>query len=64
VGYDRAALITVAQQFDELTENLVSKIPELTCHHYTAKQARYLKESKENLQSHQRITLADFSENY
>jgi hypothetical protein len=38
--------------------------PELNCHHYTAKQARYLKQSKENLQSEQCIILADLSENY
>jgi hypothetical protein len=41
---DKATLITVTQQCDELIENLVPKIPELTCHHYTAnQQARYLK---------------------
>jgi hypothetical protein len=62
---DRATLMNVTQQSDELAENLVSKILELTCHHYTAKQqARYLKESKENLQSGQCIILADFSDNY
>jgi hypothetical protein len=38
------------QQPDKLIENLVSKKPELSHHHYTAKQqARYFKESKENL---------------
>jgi hypothetical protein len=55
----------VTQQADKFIENLVSKIPELTHHNYTAKQqARYLKESKENLQSDQCIILADFPENY
>jgi hypothetical protein len=62
---DRATLMTVTQQSDKLIENLVSKMPDLTRHHYTAKQqARYLKESYKNLQSHQCIILADFSENY
>jgi hypothetical protein len=57
--------MTVTQQADELIEYLVSMIPEPTCHHYTAKQqARYFKESKENLQPDQYIILADFSENY
>jgi hypothetical protein len=57
--------MSVTQQSDELIENLVSKILELTCHHYTAKQqAAYLEGSKENLQSDQCIILADFSENY
>jgi hypothetical protein len=57
--------MTVAQQSDELIENLVCKIPELTHHHCTAKQqAKYMKESKENLQSDQCIIVADFSENY
>jgi hypothetical protein len=43
----------------------VYKILDLTHHHYTAKQpARYLEQWKENLQSDQRISLADFSENY
>jgi hypothetical protein len=60
---DRATLMTVTQQSDKFIENLVSKMLELTRHHYTAKQqARYLKESKENLQSDQCIILADFSE--
>jgi nitrate/TMAO reductase-like tetraheme cytochrome c subunit len=58
-------LTTLIQQSNKLLENLVSKIPELTCHHYTAKQqARYLKESEENLQSDQCVILADFSGNY
>jgi hypothetical protein len=58
---DRATLMTVTQESDKLIENLVSKIPELSHHYYTAKQqARYLKESKENLQSDQCITLSDF----
>jgi hypothetical protein len=50
---DRTTLMTVIQQSDEeCIENLVSKILELTHHHYTAKQqASYLKGSKENLQS-------------
>jgi hypothetical protein len=56
---DRASLTTVTQQSDKLIENLVSAMPELTRHHYTA---RYLKESKENLPSDQCIILADFSE--
>jgi PII-like signaling protein len=44
-------------------ENLVSKIPELI--HYIAKQqTRYLKQSKENLQSDKCIILADCTENY
>jgi hypothetical protein len=61
---DRATLMTVTQKSDEFIENFVSKMPELTHHHYTAKQqARYLKETKENLQSDQCIILADFSEN-
>jgi hypothetical protein len=61
---DRATLIPVTHQSDKLIENLVSKILELTRHHFTAKQqTRYLKESKENLQSDQCIILADFSEN-
>jgi hypothetical protein len=47
---DRATPMIVTQQSDKLIENLVSKMPELTRHHYTA---RYLKESKENLQSDQ-----------
>jgi hypothetical protein len=51
---DRATLMTVTQHSDKFIENFVSKMPELTHHHYTAKQqARYLKESKENLQSDQ-----------
>jgi hypothetical protein len=62
---NRATLTAVTQQSDEFIENLSSEMPELTRHHYSAKQqARYLKESKENLQSDQCIILADFSENY
>jgi hypothetical protein len=62
---DRATLMTVTQQSDELIENLVCMISEPTHHHFTAKQeARYLKQSKENLQSEQCIILADFSKNY
>jgi hypothetical protein len=38
---DGATLMTVTQQSDELIENLVSKMPEMTLHHYTA---RHLKE--------------------
>jgi hypothetical protein len=34
---DRATLMTVTQQSDDLIENLVSKMPELTHHHYAAK---------------------------
>jgi hypothetical protein len=65
VGSDRVILITVIQQCDEFIENLVSKILELTYHHFSPKQqARYLKESKENLPSDQCIILADFSDNY
>jgi hypothetical protein len=65
VETDRATLTTVAQQCGEVIENLVSKMPEITSYHYTARQqARYLKESKENLLSEQCIILADFSENY
>jgi hypothetical protein len=46
---ERATLVTVTQQSDELIENHVSKIPELIRHHYTAKQqARYLKRVKRN----------------
>jgi hypothetical protein len=61
---DRATLMAVTQQSDKFIENLVSEITKLTPHHYTAKQqARYLNESKENLQSHQCIILLDFSEN-
>jgi hypothetical protein len=61
---NRATLTTVTQQSDELIENLVSKIPELTHHNYTARQrARYSEESKENLQSDQCIILKDFSQN-
>jgi hypothetical protein len=58
--------MAVTQQSDEFIETLVPKMPELTCHHYIAKQqARCLKESKENLQSDQQcIILADFSENH
>jgi Zn-dependent oligopeptidase len=56
--------MTATQQADELTGNLVPKINELT-YHYTAKQqARYLKESKENLQSSQSTILAYYSEKY
>jgi hypothetical protein len=60
VGSDRQSNfhMTMTQQSDELIESLVSKIPELTLHHYTA---RYLKESKENLQSDQCIILVYFS---
>jgi hypothetical protein len=54
----RATLMTVTQQ------NLVSKIPELNHHHTAKQQARYLKESEENVHSDQCIILADFSENY
>jgi hypothetical protein len=44
---DRETLMTVTQQSDEFLENLLSKIPELTHHHYTAKQqARYLQQPK------------------
>jgi hypothetical protein len=46
VATDRATLMTETQS-DELIENLMSKMPELTCHQYSAKQkARYLIESK------------------
>jgi hypothetical protein len=39
----QSTLMTVTQQSDEFIKNLVSKIPELIRHHYTAKQqARYL----------------------
>jgi hypothetical protein len=57
--------MTVTQQSDEeFIENLVSKMPEMACHHYTARQqARYLKESKGNLLSDQCIILENFSEN-
>jgi hypothetical protein len=62
---DKATVTTVTQQSDEVIEKLLCKIPEPTHNHYTAKQqARYLKESIENLQSDQCIILADFSENY
>jgi hypothetical protein len=62
---DIASFMTVTQQSDEFIENLASKMPEMTCHHYTAsQQARYLRESKENLLPDQCIVLADFSENY
>jgi hypothetical protein len=48
--------MTLTQQIDQFTENLVSEIPVLSCHHYTAKQqAGYSKQSKENLQSAQCI---------
>jgi hypothetical protein len=60
----REIIMTVKQQSDELIKNLLSEITELTRHHYIAEQqARYLKESKENLQSDQCIDLADFSDN-
>jgi hypothetical protein len=61
---DRTTLTSVTQQSEKFNENLVSKIPELTSHHCTAKQARYLKQSKENLQSDRYIILAYLSENY
>jgi hypothetical protein len=38
---DRAALMTVTHQSDELIENLVSKIPKLTHHHTAKQQVRY-----------------------
>jgi hypothetical protein len=57
--------MTVTQQSDRFIESLVSKVPELTHHHCTAKQqARYLKESTESLQSNEFIIVADLSENY
>jgi hypothetical protein len=60
---DRATLITVMQQPNESTENLMSKKPALTHHHYTArKQDKYMKESKEILQSDQCIILENLSE--
>jgi hypothetical protein len=48
--------MTITQQSDEFIDSLVSETPELTHHHYTAKQqATYLKQLKENLQSDQCI---------
>jgi hypothetical protein len=54
---------TVTQQCEELTEDLVSEIPELSCNYNAKQEARYLEKSKENMQSDQCIILADFSEN-
>jgi hypothetical protein len=58
-------LMTVTQESEEITENLMSNLPELTCLHYTVKHwTRYLKQSNEYLLSHKGIILADFSQNY
>jgi hypothetical protein len=52
VVIDKATLMTLTHQSDKFIKSLVSKTPELTDHHYNAKQqARDLKHSKENLQS-------------
>jgi hypothetical protein len=45
--------MSVTQQSDEFIENLVSEMPELTYHYTARQQARYMKESKENLLSEQ-----------
>jgi hypothetical protein len=34
----KAILMTVTQQSDKFIENLMSKVPNITHHHYTAKQ--------------------------
>lgn len=62
---DRAFLETLVKSVDDFVDLLVSKLVNLTKHHFIAKsQSQYLKQIKADLDDESCIILADFAENY